>query len=400
MEVKKRSGEKRGGLNVKLGGLGGGGGGLVLVVGGAIVAGTVWSVCEFRRRRQASCKKGTLKNLQTPKAEKVKDVDGGDESHTEEKDSSAQNPLLDVEKRSELGVIEEGEEEEIQEDNKIQDDGSVYEKMVVYPQEDNVAYELASVHEKIQNGVQFCVDSANVDTLSVSENELSVSEDELAVSKDDGIVLDEKIEVVQLTTPERAAADGVKCEKKSDEVVQIATPESFTDDGIKCNKNEDEVVQLTTSSTIVADGNSDPVSEEDLDYEGEDGSEDSSRGTTDSSEESNTEATWPVESSEMLSRPKENEKDLPIIKSEIVEAELSETNTFAYGIYHSETNSDNVSSYEEGWDSLTNDQIVDNSTNKRIWVSSILLALLVLIVALLAHHKYFSPSLAPQRAPS
>lgn len=75
MEVKKRSGDKRGG--VKLGGVGGGG--FLVVVGGALVAATMWSFCEFRRGK-SSCKKGSLMDFQTPNLEKVKNADGGGDS--------------------------------------------------------------------------------------------------------------------------------------------------------------------------------------------------------------------------------------------------------------------------------------------------------------------------------
>lgn len=63
MEVKKRSSEKRGEV---------GRAGWWRVLGGALVTATMWSFREFRRWRDSSCKKGTLKDFfKTLNLEKV-----------------------------------------------------------------------------------------------------------------------------------------------------------------------------------------------------------------------------------------------------------------------------------------------------------------------------------------
>uniref|UniRef100_A0A7N0RA17 Uncharacterized protein n=1 Tax=Kalanchoe fedtschenkoi TaxID=63787 RepID=A0A7N0RA17_KALFE len=389
---KGAGGKKRG---VKLGGLGGGAG--VVVLGGALVAATLWSVWEFRRwrrRRESSGKKGTLKDFQTPNSEQVKDVDevGHDGlrlslqdsqlpvgSAAEEKnvsDTSAPKLLLDVE------ILESGinKEQKIREGKKLEDD----ESMVLIQKEDCVSCE--AVHEMAQEVVEVCDDSLDADGLS------SVSEDDLAVSGDElgsGSQLEDRrlMEGVEVKIEQgiEACREVIKVEEKR-EVGQFATPESMADDVSKCEKNGDELVQPGNPDFVIDNDYNDVVSE-DLEYEGEDGSEGSSGGMTDSSAESNVEV-WPVESVAELSQDFKNRRNLnEIVEVDDDEKRISGNNDvhdMAYGIHQNESFDDNMSAYTQGPGSTAKGQMVGNSTRLRIWVSSVLLALLVLLAALLA----------------
>ncbi|CAM8930305.1 unnamed protein product [Rhodiola kirilowii] len=377
MEETKRSGGKKGGVN--LGGLGGGGGGVVVVVGGALVAAAVWSICELRRRKKPSCKKGTLKDFQTPNLENVKNVDEGKdglcsilqnpklsadihESETEENDASSLGLLLDVEKSSKLGTID----EEIQEGNEIEEDGLINESELSIQKEDSATCEATK-----QEAVEFCDDSMDADALSSDSADESGSgslvEDNQLI-EDIAVKLDEDFEV---------SDEGIMLEEKR-EVIQSASP-----------------------VCILVDGSNDAVSE-DLEYKG---SEESSRGTCDSSTDSNTEAVWPEESLKALSQAIEQDKNLNVIPNEIIDVHNNETpsspntgiRSIVNGIHHKETYDDNnVSVCKEGLGSgsAMKFQMVSNSKTVRIWVSTVLVAMLVLLAALLVQQKYLSPALA------
>uniref|UniRef100_A0A7N0TTF5 Uncharacterized protein n=1 Tax=Kalanchoe fedtschenkoi TaxID=63787 RepID=A0A7N0TTF5_KALFE len=242
-----------------------------------------------------------------------------------------------------------------------------------------------AVHEMKQEAVEVCHESFDADPFSSeSEDDLAVSGDELGL----GSQLDEDSRLmegaeVKIGHDFRASDEGIKI----GEMREVVHLESLVDGGIKFEK---EVHPATPVNAV------DDVVSEDLDYEGEDGSEGSSGGMTDSSAESNVEI-WPVESLEKLSQDIRNEKTLNEVVDADVNAELisaaNGNRSTASGIHQNKCFDDHVSRYNREPGLATKGQMVGNSTRLRVWLSSVLLTLLVLLAALLAQHTYLSPAL-------